>query len=64
MIGGSRMKIYDILAFIGIVIIIGTTLYVDLITGIYVMGAFFIAIALVMAKADASSPPKGKGGEI
>lgn len=59
--GGSKMKIHDVLALIGVLIIVATTLYIDVIIGAYVIGGFLIAIAFLLAKTY--TPPEKRGGD-
>nr|DAX80828.1 MAG TPA: Protein of unknown function (DUF1056) [Caudoviricetes sp.] len=49
MIGGFRLKYYDIIFLLGILIILSTTLYIDVIYGLYLTGAFFVGIGLLVA---------------
>lgn len=43
------MKYYDLIFLLGILIILGTTFYIDLIIGLYATGAFFVVFGLLVA---------------
>ena len=49
MIGGFRLKYYDLIFLLGILIVLGTTFYIDLIIGLYATGVFFSAFGFLVA---------------
>lgn len=49
MIGGFRLKYYDLIFLLGILIILGTTFYIDLIIGLYATGVFFSVFGILVA---------------
>lgn len=59
MIGGYNVKLHDFIALLGVIIIISTTLYIDLLIGLYVSGAFLILIGFILSRTY--TPKKGGG---
>lgn len=53
------MKLHDFIALLGVIIIISTTLYIDLVIGLYVSGAFLILIGFILSRTY--TPKKGGG---
>lgn len=49
MIGGFRLKYYDIIFLIGMLIIIGTSFYIGLIVGLYTTGAYLSLFGILLA---------------
>lgn len=49
MIGGFRLKFYDLIFLLGMLIIVGTSFYVDFIIGLYTTGAYLSLFGILVA---------------
>lgn len=49
MIGGFRLKYYDLIFLLGMLIIVGTSFYVDFIIGLYTTGSYLSLFGILVA---------------